>query len=240
MKTLIRIYTLSDPRTNTVRYVGRTVNPLSRRLREHIRSAHKLKDRRKAEWLAELQAAGLKPIITEIDQVGLAEFQAAEKRWVAHYRSICDDLLNVKCGGDGGLGGHFVKWTAELDALLGKWSDSRVAELLGVTRKTVTYRRAQLGIPASFDRTNNKPPPAMGGHNRLVFAPEVVARFGKEPDYKIADELGVEKSVIARRRKALGIASYAKQTGNAGTFTKGMPHPRWSKRDGAKSASPTD
>jgi hypothetical protein len=242
MEKTIRIYTLSDPITGHVRYVGRTVNPLARRLREHINTARrgKLKDKAKEQWIAALNEKGLKPVITLIDEACVSTFQAAEKRWVAHYRHLFVDLLNVKCGGDGGMGGHFVVWTPELDAMLGKVTDTKLAKLMGVTRKTVSYRRDQLGIEASFDRAENKPPPPMGGHNKLSFSPEVVARFGKEPDYKIADEIGVNKSVIARRRRALGIASFAENTGSRGVFTVGMPHPRWSKRLGTQSSPPTN
>jgi len=230
----VLIYALVDPRTKRERYIGRTVNPLRRRLREHIATAArgKLKDRRKADWFDELAALGLAPDIVEIDRVGLDSFQAAERRWVAHFRAIHPDLLNVKRGGDGGLGGHFVVWTPELDAMLGKVTDSALAKRIGVTRKAVSYRREQLGIPASFDRSENKPPPPMGGHNKLDLPAAVIARMGKEPDYRIADDLGIQKSIIARRRRSLGIPSYAESTGNRGVFTKGMPHPRWSKRIG--------
>lgn len=236
MEKTIRIYTLSDPLTGDVRYVGRTVNPLERRLREHINTARRgtLKDKAKEEWIVALHEQGLKPIIALIDEACLSTYRAAEKRWVAHYRLMFADLLNIKCGGDGGMGGHFVVWTPELDAMLGKVADAKLAKQMGVTRKTVSYRRDQLGIPASFDRTENKPPPPMGGHNKRSLPPEVVARFGKEPDYKIASELGIDKSVIARRRRTLGIASYAESTGSRGVFTAGMPHPRWSKRNGTQ------
>lgn len=232
MKNTVRIYTLSDPRTNAVRYVGRTVNPLSRRVYEHIRVAikGKLKDKTKEVWINELIALGLKPVIAEIEVTGLDDFQAAEKRWVAHYRATCNDLLNIKCGGDGALGGHFVAWTPEMKAMLGVVADSKVARLMGITRKAVSYWRDQFGVAASFDRSDNTAPPPMGGHNKMALSADVVARFGKEPDYKIAGELGVQKSIIARRRRAMGIASYAATTGSSGVFVSGMPHPRWSKR----------
>lgn len=52
MKDIVRIYTLSDPNTKEVRYVGRTVNQLSRRLSQHIRTAvkGKLVDKQKESW----------------------------------------------------------------------------------------------------------------------------------------------------------------------------------------------
>lgn len=53
------------------------------------------------------------------------------------------------------------------------------------------------------------------------------------PDYKLAQIAGVDKSVIARTRRKSGIPSYADVTGSTGRFTKGMPHPRWSRKTSA-------
>jgi hypothetical protein len=237
MAKTIHIYTLSDPRDGRVRYVGRTVNPLSRRLREHINTAKrgKLKDKQKEAWILELLAARLKPEIAAVEAVTIDDFKLAEKRWVSHYRASHSDLLNIKCGGDGGMGGHFVVWTPELDALLGKVADSRIAETLGVSRKTVTYRRDQLGIAASFDRARNLPPPMMGGHNRITLPDAVIAVLGTMPDQKLAEIAGVSKKRIIRERTLRGILSFAELTGNSGKFGAKakarkieMDDPRWS------------
>lgn len=220
MKTLVRIYTLSDPRTDRVRYVGRTVNRLSRRLNEHVRTATrgKLKDKTKEIWIMELRALGLSPRIDLIQDSSRECFREDETRWIAHYRTTHLDLLNLKRGGDGGFGGHFVKWTPELDTLLGKIADSRIAEQMGVSRKTVTYRRDKLNIPASHDRTRNVAPPANGGFNKIEFTADIEAALGKEPDHLLAARAGVEKTCIARRRVALGIESFADASGNTSRF----------------------
>lgn len=229
----VYIYALSDPRDGRVRYIGRTVNPLARRLREHLYAAKrgKLKDTRKAAWFDELSHCGLRPDINLIKTSGIHEFQADERRLIAEYRQKTPDLLNVKPGGDGGLGGHFVNWTPELDAMLGVVSDSVLASKMGITRKSVSYRREKLGIPASFDRTNNKPPPAMGGHNRIDVAPSVIKLLGTMPDYQLATSAGCSKYKIARLRNSLGIKSYAEITGNNGKIKKGDPHRRWARND---------
>lgn len=73
---------------------------------------------------------------------------------------------------------------------------------------------------------NSKPPP-MGGHNKLDLSKEIIDLMGTMPDYKIAEKYNLCKTVIARRRKALSIPSYAEKTGNTGKFFKGMEHPRW-------------
>mgnify|MGYP000929291322 CR=1 FL=1 len=58
---------------------------------------------------------------------------------------------------------------------------------------------------------------------------EIIDQFGTMPDYKLAEIAGCSKPVIARRRKILGIKSYAEQTGNNGKIKKGDPHRRWEK-----------
>lgn len=227
----VYIYALKDPRTNAVRYISRTINTLRRRLREHVTTAlrDKLKDKRKKEGIAELLALGLEPIIELLEETDGDHFKKAEKQWIAYYRSN-STLLNVKSGGDGALGGHFVEWTPELDARLGKEADSIIAESMGVSRKTVTYRREKLGIAASFDRTRNTPPPPMGGHNKIEFTPEQVKMLGTMPDYKLAKIIGVEKACVARRRNKLGIKSFTATTGQNGQFSKGHYPSRWLKQ----------
>lgn len=188
MAKIVRIYTLSDPFTGRVRYVGRTVNPLERRLKEHIRCATKgkLKDKKKEIWIKSLVEKGSTPVIKLIQESDLDNFQADEKRWVKHYRDEYHDLLNIKEGGDGALGGHFVQWDDEKKALLGVVSDSKLAKIMGITRKAISYWREQLGIAASYDKSDMKPPPPMGGHNKLALSDEIISRMGKEPDYVIA------------------------------------------------------
>jgi len=53
------IYSLTDPRTNVCRYVGRSHNP-QRRLRVHLERPH---SERMREWLGDLAAAGIAPIL---------------------------------------------------------------------------------------------------------------------------------------------------------------------------------
>lgn len=57
------IYGLTDPRDGGVRYVGRTRLPLRSRLVGHISDKS---NRRKAQWIAELLALGLRPGIVTL------------------------------------------------------------------------------------------------------------------------------------------------------------------------------
>jgi len=90
------IYALSDPRTEQVRYVGKTVR-LDARVKDHLRDRG---TNRKARWLTALVAAGLEPLVTVL-QRGTDDWQAAECAWIAHYRAAGADLTNLTPGGDG-------------------------------------------------------------------------------------------------------------------------------------------
>jgi hypothetical protein len=225
MKT--KIYTLLDPRTGERKYVGRTVQSLAQRLRQHVNDARKKTNKRVA-WVRELLALGLRPLIVLVDEVPEGMGKAAEIDWTLKLMAEGCDLVN-----DGiGRGGcehpkKIVAWTDELDALLGTIADSIIAEKIGTTRKTVTYRREKLGIPASFDRTRNTPPPPMAGHNRIELPDHIVARLGQAPDYVLGNEIGVAKTVIARARKEHGIKPYAETTGRNGQYKDGNFPARW-------------
>lgn len=213
------IYALLDP-DNTVRYVGKTIQPLALRLNQHIQdSKRKNKKNKKCVWIKQLIENGEKPSIILLEETTKKDWRYCEQKWADFYSVNLTNDMNMI--GTGGTSSHFAKWTNELDSLLGVLPDSEVAKKIGVTRKSVSYRRSVLGIKASFNRKNNAPPPPMGGHNKIQISDDIVSLFGKMPDYQLASKIGVCKTVIARRRKSLGIKSFAEQTGNNGQYGKG-------------------
>lgn len=98
MKTCY-IYTLSDPRNNQVRYVGKTNNPKQRR------SAHGVLTReqksRKKNWVKHLKSLGLKPVFEIIEEVNIDGWKEAEKFWITQFKAWGFRLLNHTSGGDG-------------------------------------------------------------------------------------------------------------------------------------------
>lgn len=101
---LTRIYTLSDPRTNEVRYVGKTVFPLPHRLSNHINAAMLAKrDSHVARWIRILHADGCRPVITQIDTAG-DDWADRERFWIKSYRDNGARLTNLTLGGEGNLG----------------------------------------------------------------------------------------------------------------------------------------
>jgi hypothetical protein len=227
MKT--KIYTLIDPRTGDRRYVGRTVQSLAQRLRAHDADARK-KTNKRATWIKELKSIGLSPQMVLLDEVPEDKARSAEVEWTLKLMAEGCDLLN-----DGiGRGGcqhpkRIVTWTPELDSMLGNVADSIIAEQIGTSRKSVTYRREKLGIPASFDRTRNTPPPYMGGHNRIALSEEIIAQLGTMPDYQLAKKAKVSKEKIMRERYLRNVPSFSDSTGNNGKFKKGDRPRRWLK-----------
>lgn len=101
------IYTLSEPNTTTVRYVGLTGDPTTR-LAAHL-SGHKvLKKSHRRHWLNKLKVNGLVPTMRV---VGIArdavEASALECYWIRFYKERGYSLVNYTKGG-----GNPVYWDA--------------------------------------------------------------------------------------------------------------------------------
>ena len=222
---MITIYALKCPDTGVVKYVGKTKNPLPVRLREHIRCALKgIPKESKSEWICGIVASGNKPIIEAIEICDVDNWRERERYWCAYYSG----LLNKKAAGGGGDSRKITdtEWDVIKD-WIGKISDSRVADMIGVTRKSISYYRKQMGIPESGDRSKAKPPPRMGGHNRKILSLDIIWALGSMPDYKLAKMHNVSKKRIMNERKKYGIESYGKSTGNDGKIKIGETHRRW-------------
>jgi GIY-YIG catalytic domain len=101
---LTLIYTLSEP-DGTVRYIGKTMRPLRRRLVEHMCYAvTKRANTYLARWIRELHEAGLVPVISQIDEA-FENWAEREAHWIDWYWSQGARLTNLTPGGDG-VPGH--------------------------------------------------------------------------------------------------------------------------------------
>jgi hypothetical protein len=92
------IYTLSDPRTKEVRYVGKTVNPKQRR-HNHSNVARD-KGTHKRNWINQLKQNNLCPIFEIIDEVE-ENWKFWEKYWIQQFKAWGFSLTNATLGGDG-------------------------------------------------------------------------------------------------------------------------------------------
>lgn len=89
------IYTLADPRTQEVRYVGWSHEP-RRRLRRHMKYLEGRQEMR--DWLGDLHQHGLWPVLEIVDGGEVASRHAEERefRWILHYLRQGARLTNVE------------------------------------------------------------------------------------------------------------------------------------------------
>lgn len=94
------IYTLKDPNTNEIRYIGKT-NNIKTRLKDHIRKS-KLSKTHKNNWIQSLIIKNQKPIIEIIEVITNNEWGIREQYWIDYYKSKGVRLTNIANGGIGG------------------------------------------------------------------------------------------------------------------------------------------
>jgi hypothetical protein len=93
------IYTLSDPKTGEIRYVGKSDNP-QKRLYDHIASCSK-SPTHKNNWIRSLIRENQKPILNIIDTVSIDNWQIYEIEWISKLRKEGHNLTNISDGGSG-------------------------------------------------------------------------------------------------------------------------------------------
>lgn len=94
----VKIYTLKHPDTLEIRYVGKTVRSLSRRLGNHVANAKGNKhNKHLSNWILSILALGKRPIIELIEEVDSSLWQEREKYWITQF----PNLINLTEGGDG-------------------------------------------------------------------------------------------------------------------------------------------
>ncbi len=115
------IYTLSDPRTGEVRYVGWTVD-VARRLYLHIWHSTRRweKHRYKSRWIRSLTKLGISPTIAVIEDGHGDGWKFAEPKWIAYYRAAGCRLTNLTDGGEGTPGIVVKESTRKLISANGK------------------------------------------------------------------------------------------------------------------------
>jgi hypothetical protein len=146
----IYIYSLKDPETNEIRYVGKTTN-INTRLKAHItRSIHN--KYHSARWVQSVIKRGLRPIIELVEECTEENWVEREKYWIGYYRERFD-LTNILEGGEGG----------STFGRLGKpWSDEQrknnaIARTgLSVSRTKEGNANRKKGVRGYYDK-NKKP-----------------------------------------------------------------------------------
>lgn len=98
----VNIYVLIDPRTNEIRYVGKTVQSLFGRLASHRHTARNGGASHRDHWIAQVLRCGY-DVRIELIQIVVSDFwEDAERYWISYYRSVGCSLTNMTDGGDSG------------------------------------------------------------------------------------------------------------------------------------------
>ena len=97
----VHIYTLKHPDTLEVKYVGKTVRSLSRRLGNHIVNAKGNKhNKHLSNWILGILKEGKRPIIESLETCQSNIWQEREQYWISKF----PNLINLTTGGDGCIG----------------------------------------------------------------------------------------------------------------------------------------
>lgn len=110
-KKQVIIYALTDPLTGEVRYVGKTVAALQRRVQRHEGAIRAGERSHLYNWWMRLLADGMPaPVPHVIETVAPGgDWVEREQYWISHYRSLGYPLANMCEGGQGTIGLVFSK-----------------------------------------------------------------------------------------------------------------------------------
>lgn len=101
--TTVKIYTLTCPTSNQIRYVGKTIETLQKRLNRHI-SYSKREKTYKANWINSLLKINKEPIIEIIDECSITNWEVMEQYWISQFKAWGYNLTNHTDGGEGPSG----------------------------------------------------------------------------------------------------------------------------------------
>lgn len=154
------VYALLDPRPEKygrIRYAGKTVQALGKRLRLHIRDGIRVGNSKVHNWIRILDSLGLAPNIVPLETCPAEELYEAEGRHIAVLRTTHDDLLNLCDRGPGAWGCKATPTRRKKisQAVRASWADPVVREKMsrGIRKAWAdpeTKERATQAIRASL------------------------------------------------------------------------------------------
>lgn len=133
----MNLYALVDPRTEEIRYIGKTIQSAEKRFRDHISDARQNFNTHKCNWIRSLLDQDLLPILMILrNDIELEDHLNTEEiSMIAFCREIGMRLVNSTNGGDGVSG---LKITPETRAKMAKAKIGKPGPRLGksVTQET--------------------------------------------------------------------------------------------------------
>jgi hypothetical protein len=175
MGNKVYIYSLCDPDTEEVRYIGKT-NNIKRRYNEHLKYVDRDLNNHKNNWIKKILSQNKLPLIKIIEETDINIWEEREKFWISEY----DNLTNSTLGGEDGVFTEDVrkkmslrnkgennpmwgkKWTDEQKKKLSdqrknkakseEWKN-KLSEKLGykcvidgITYRSISHARRELGL----------------------------------------------------------------------------------------------
>lgn len=135
------IYTLADPRTGEIRYVGKTDRDPAVRVAQHVNDA-KNKRTHRGNWVRSLLNAGVRPVFEAVEEVPKKEWEFWEQHWIQQFKGWGFDLVNTHKGGTGGTIAHSEETKRRIgDANRGKSMPMKWKPVHVYDPKTGTYVR---------------------------------------------------------------------------------------------------
>jgi len=189
-----KVYALSSSENGRIRYIGQTIQSLSRRLAQHIADAKRFAESKSYlhRWIRKTLRNGYNLQINLIDSDCVVDL--SEAQWIACFRKTTPDLVNTEDGGKTGKLGH-------------KLSDETKAKMRGP--KSVTHRvniskglRGTHSEKRSLSQVGNSK--SKGESNRhAVLTENQVIEIKRElksgcVGSELARKYGVQKSAISK------------------------------------------
>ena len=97
MNETVFIYSLKDPITYQIKYIGKTID-INRRYKEHIQT-HRNRKSKKNSWVISLIKNGLEPIMEILEECNLDNWEERETFWISYYKDLGFNLKNIQHGG---------------------------------------------------------------------------------------------------------------------------------------------
>ena len=126
----VLIYVLIDPRDMKIRYVGKTIQPLKRRLYNHIATANfRKKTYPVVSWIRGLINQDMKPSICLLEVCDVDNWAARERYWIQYGRDHNWDLVNATSGGETTSGVIVSDETRKKQSLINRGENNTRAKL---------------------------------------------------------------------------------------------------------------
>lgn len=197
------IYTLSDPRTGQIRYVGKSDKPQTR-FRSHI-NEQRLNCHR-TKWIKSLLRCGLEPKMEILDEVPLAQWQFWEREYIRVFKMLGINLVNNTIGGEGMTDPPPEVREKIARAQRGRiWNEERRAKIMASWTPERRRRNAEKGIGKRHSpQTRAKLSAALAGKKRGPLSEEhkkVLSVLRLSKGFKHTTEAKAKMSSLAKGNK---------------------------------------